>query len=1167
MSVLLPKSRGGKLSLLLSGTILLSSMIELPLPLDTVNRLIALKAPEVQLRASGASMIWGRGIVRLVDVQLEHHGIDRMRVDRLDAALDLWPFSPAFGTPIRLRAYEGDADLDQSVIDSLLKFQRDDPRPFPMAVEIRDASLRWTDSLEQDFLLTDVNVDGHMEPAGARVEVIGRMSLPAVGNFEARLSAGTGLRHWRIGFASDGELVRGWQGFQYPGADWEGIQFEAEGVAAGDGMQVQSIDLLGKWDLLRPSLEEPRIAMDRMRGRFYGDVFDSITFEGSATESHGQVDFRGQGRLAADWSPSFELLGDTEGLRIDEELVDWLDELLPVAGEYVIGLEPRGLASSDFALEWSPQRGIDWRVHVKPAGLDTTFRGLADSSGHRFSLPYPAHIETGALVVSSSGLLFDADLRVGGAAGEGTAHAIGGLDFRDRFALAIDIFTEGVPIDRRISHALIGNPLIARLWRDLGNPSGGLVDTDIALRQSHGEFDMRVHGEAHGVGVQPVILPVRAEVDYAEFDWVPGHARFNGSMDVLGGGLWMDGEALMIDGRFAPDLRITLAGHGFSATPAEMRTLEAYLPLPEGFSAFTLDGDVDYRLQMILPLDGESPHISGNVFSDGATLSWPALGLDFSRLDARASFAGHQRQLQIGLGRAWARLTPGSLFGSLQLSSLDEEGRAIAAGSGIEVESRILKDLQALLGQEPWGEHIDWGGKVDLMIDMDLFHPELLTSHVDFKPLRLGLQTGDGPADFLLDGRMHITGEADSPGEDFPRFHSDVLHLRGPESEIGVHDLRAFFDEQGLQLQTKLRSPSGVALASRLPLLIGTQGVQALEEIGLSGQMRCSNLDVTATLGFEGQARVQAAGSLQVEDVGLERRSSGLSGGHALVDVLRADWFGPEDFDIRLGIREGTAKLVGLGIHDALAEVHLKPDQVTLRHVDAALLGGRLHTDGVEPDGTPLEGWFTLELTPQAPVAANCFVSGLELEQMRKELGLSGALGGRLDGHIEIRSPSPSPTFAKGSGWMHLKDGALGTVPVLKSIWRFAGISPPVFDEGDLRFRINGAGRIHVDEFSLQHELLRVTGKGSVDMDTSLRLKVTLRTLGFVGRLPLLKDVIDLLIEQQVYGPAEAPVVSHRAGGKLFGEDFERPPFPLWVPAGELPNWRVSPIFPQKDEL
>jgi len=82
-----------------------------------------------------------------------------------------------------------------------------------------------------------------------------------------------------------------------------------------------------------------------------------------------------------------------------------------------------------------------------------------------------------------------------------------------------------------------------------------------------------------------------------------------------------------------------------------------------------------------------------------------------------------------------------------------------------------------------------------------------------------------------------------------------------------------------------------------------------------------------------------------------------------------------------------------------------------------------------------------------------------------------------------------------------------------------------------------------------------------MDMDTTMQLKVTLRTFGFIGRLPILKDLIDLLIEQQVYGPAEAPIITHRAGGKLMG-DFERAPFPLWVPAGAQPDWKISPIFP-----
>jgi hypothetical protein len=202
------------------------------------------------------------------------------------------------------------------------------------------------------------------------------------------------------------------------------------------------------------------------------------------------------------------------------------------------------------------------------------------------------------------------------------------------------------------------------------------------------------------------------------------------------------------------------------------------------------------------------------------------------------------------------------------------------------------------------------------------------------------------------------------------------------------------------------------------------------------------------------------------------------------------------------------------------------------------------------------------DFDPEAPISAEYFVTNLQLERMRDELGLGGPLAGVVNGYVQVAMPASSPAFAKGNGWFHVNGGALGTVPVLKSIFRFAGVSPPIFDEGDIRFRLNGSGKLDIDEFSLQHPLLRVTGKGSMSMDTRLSLKVTLRTFGFLGRLPILKDLVDLLIEQQVYGPAEAPVITHRASGKLLGDNFKPPPFPLWVPAVAQPDWRISPIFP-----
>jgi hypothetical protein len=261
-------------------------------------------------------------------------------------------------------------------------------------------------------------------------------------------------------------------------------------------------------------------------------------------------------------------------------------------------------------------------------------------------------------------------------------------------------------------------------------------------------------------------------------------------------------------------------------------------------------------------------------------------------------------------------------------------------------------------------------------------------------------------------------------------------------------------------------------------------------------------------------------------------------------------------------MESGSGLLGGMQLEETSAYIVLTPEQVQVSDFQANLLGGRIHSQGLDAEGNPSPGQMTLGLTPQAPVSLQCYLEGLQLERMREELGLGGSLAGLVHGDLRFSSPTPNPTFARGRGHLHISDGALGTVPVLKTMWRIAGIDPPVFQSGDLDFRLNGEGRMYVDKLELVSQLLDVQGQGSIDLDSSLNLKVTIRTLSLLGRLPLVKDLLDWLIEQQVYGPIEAPVIRQRSLRKLAGQTFVRPPFPLWVPEAPRPNWRRSPIVP-----
>ena len=1159
----IPQSRTGRTSLIISALLMISAFVPLPLPLDLVNKAIALRAPELQLKASAAHLTWGRGTVSLVDLRLTHEEVDRLRIDQLDVALDLWPGSAAFGKPIRLRVMEAEGHLEQAVLDSLAKLGSEDSSPFPLAIEVSDSAMRWTDAAQRDYLVQNVRAYGHMSPEGARFEVHGNSQLPCNGAFELRLSAGAGLHDWQLGLTMDAALARDWPGFALDGAQWNGARFDLHAYARGHDLDVQDVVVDGTSSLASFRADRPSLYTHDIKTQFNGDLASGLRFKVTGSEEHGDFAMEMLAALNAENKPRITMEAITTGGEVQAETLTWLSEFLPDVGPILIALEPRGQPVTAFECSWSEAAGFAWSLHVDPNGTNITYRGILDDEGKRFSFPYPASQSQGSVVACKDAVLFYGGAQVGGT---GAADSTGIIDFRDGGFLAIDIEALEVPLDQRISSAMTGNPVIADIWRQLGTPSAGLANVEVQIRFQEEEFFVRVAGDGGGMTVQPGLLPINAEVDHAWFDWVPGIARFGASVNALGGGLWLDGNVRDVSNRELPDLRLTLRGRGFDATQSELRILESYLPLPKGLSEFELSGDVFYDLHLVQPLDGSSGHISGQLVSEGANLRWPALGLDFSHLVARASFAGHGEDMQIGVARSWSQVDGGTLEGSLSMSSASPSSQAVAAGRELDLSNELLANLQALTGQKPWGNHLDWGGTVDMLAMVDPFRPDVIDSHLDFHPLRIGIPEVPGAEtedlSFELQGRIGVNGTMTAAGSDFPQFKAHALTFTGTDVDLAVLGLRAHFDDTGLQLNAVCDSATGIALSSRLPLLVDEETMAALEEIGLSGTVRPAALKIQATLPYSDPLRFTAEGGLILESVAMTAGASELTDGSATIAVHDAHWSGPQDFSARLEFENGSADLAGLALHNAKATVALTPEGMLWTDIDAETLGGRLHSNGKNSDGSQVQGSMRFDFDPEAPISAEYFVTNLQLERMRDELGLGGPLAGVVNGYVQVAMPASSPAFAKGNGWFHVNGGALGTVPVLKSIFRFAGVSPPIFDEGDIRFRLNGSGKLDIDEFSLQHPLLRVTGKGSMSMDTRLSLKVTLRTFGFLGRLPILKDLVDLLIEQQVYGPAEAPVITHRASGKLLGDNFKPPPFPLWVPAVAQPDWRISPIFP-----
>ncbi len=1142
-------SHSARIATLCTGLLVLSAYLPLPLPIGLINRFLALRSPGLSLQAQSAYLRWGHGRISLGDLRLKLEQQDRIRADNIQAYLDFRPWSPHFGKPILLQIQEADGKLDLRLLEALSKLGSQNPSPFPLQIAVSDSSMQWTDSQGSLMQAADLQIHGFMSTEGAQCSIHGNALLPAQGGFSLYAKAGPELQDWEFAFESDVALVEDWPTLLHSDLPWGDGNLRLNLHATGHKLELSTAQIQASLNCSQLSYLPYNMNFENIEVQAEGDLRNGIAFSARGSEAHGS--FRSQGALRfPNYEPDFSLQAESVDLVVDQELINWLHDILTEVGEIVKGLEPRGTPQAFFGAHWDAKKDFDWSLHVDARDTQITYRGFEDTEVNRVSFPYPATVEHGHLLTGRDVLVYQAEAKV---SEQGRALSQGMFDFRPTNSVfSIDLDAEHIPLDERIPYALSGNPEIAHLWRQLGSPAAGTASLQIKLRFDGQDFGIVLRGEAEDLWATPNLLPVKIYGNSVWFEWKPGQAEFGGLLTALGGDIQMRGEVREHNGlKLPPDLRMSIDGHGASPSAAEMAKLTAYLHLPPAIASFPIKGDVHYNLQIILPLGDASPQLLASFDCNQSQLHWNDLNLDFSPLQGRGSIAAFGDQYVISFPRTWSNVAGGKLRASLILSSEEGLSAATVFGHNLHLNSDLLMRLQRFTGQEPWGQHIEWGGQTDVRASLNPSQPQDFQAKVDLNPLSLKVGEFDQGGAFRLQGTVRLFPEG---------LSAEDLRFAGPDVSLTLSNVHRTFSEQTLRLGAIVNSERGVSLESRLPLFVNADALAAIRRIGLQGNVHAQDLQVEATIPDTGIPNFRAHGGLIFSEVGIDGVSK-LRQGQANVQLKKAWWQGEEDFGAELVLEQGIAKLGNVRLQDASARVHIDASLVRFTNLDVSLLGGKITTNGKNLEGQDVKGFLTLGLNKDAPVSLRCFAHNLQLEKMRREIGLGGSLAGKVHGYLNIKSPTPDPTFCRGEGRLHIENGVLGTVPILRSIWGFAGVRPPVFKEGDLEFRVNGKGRVYVDRMRLDHDLLEVAGEGFIDLDTNLNLKVTLRTFSVLGRLPLLKDLIDLLVEQQVYGPAEAPIIRQRAVGKLGGQ-FIRPPFPLWVPAPPKPNWRISPIIP-----
>ncbi len=1138
------RTRRARLSLLLAVLVGVSAWFPFPVPEAWSGALLEdlrLGEEPVEVRTEQLTLRWGTGslIVRGLTARTPQRLL--LGAERADLRLDLRPWSPHF---LRPRAADL-AGIELGLLpDDLARLRPAGSdatfEPPPVELRLRDVAARMPFPDGRVLELALPAAEGLLSPSGSRIR--GR-AVTAYGlSAEFWFRAGEGFRDWVVDLRGSAEALE----------DRGHLPWPARAGACEAALRVDADDVLARLDFRELTLQVPEPAVELRAPRL---LLEGSLRRGMRAEVEfgaGPVTLSGEAWLRQPGDAPLELrleAASPQPVVIGPELIAYLRTVEATTAEAFDALELRGAVPLRVALDWRAGEAPRAAAHSAFEDFACTYRGFLEDDGDRPSFPYPATGMRGDIAAAGPRLLIQADGRVGeGTVGGWCTVGIG----RGPAEVLLDLQGSALPVDARVTSAASGTPALSAVWRELGGPSSGSADFELFVRSPSGSTDagLRIDATATGTRVRPGFLPIEAEAEEVRLSWMPGLAEFDGVVRTLGGRVALDGRFESAAGEELPAARVR--AHSLSPlTPSapERRVLESFLQLPRGFAGFELAGSAGLSGSFLRTGAGE---LQALLRWDGADaeLRWLPLGTTWSRLRGTVTVVRAGEATSVHAPLLQCSCSGGALEASGELAvglPAAAASRALVQVRGLRVEEESERLARRIVGLSE-DSRVDWSGEVDLAVELDPLAPERNRGWVELRPLVAQEAGAEAASGVSLSGRLQLRDDRIVDGRLVSATPAGDFRLRrfSLEREDGATRLQARVDSEGVEL--------GESFAA----LLSPEAWQAFQRIGLGGRVAADDLQLRLLV-TDGEPEFSLTGGLLLDGVRVFGPPR-MEAGSGRLDVESFRWAGAQDYAGRLRLQDGAVVVSGVSLTEAAGTVELDGTDVTLRGFSAALLGGAVRTDEGEE-----RGHLRLGLSKEAPIDYLLFLDGVRLRQLREELGLGGDLAGSVRGRLEFRSDSPSPLDYAGAGWLEVEQGALGAVPVLSRMWRVANLAPPIFERGRVEFRADpgsSRGRLRVDRFELHHPLLEVRGKGWVGLDSTLNLKATVRTLSFLTRLPLVRDVVDLFLEQDVYGPLDRPRIRQRALGKMADPLPDRLPFPLWTPTFERADWRLSPALP-----
>ncbi len=675
----------------------LSAFLPIPIPNWILPLQVSMGTTQIDATTQHASIIWGKGIVRLKNIHLYENQKQLFFAKAVDLEFGT-KLGKSFAVAQKVYISEAEADLDREKIESLTAGQAKGSNP--VALTISNLTILWRDKARQ-WKGRIVTGNGIVEADAARITAA--VEIPSIDVHCTLQALGTNrLSSWQIRIKGEQELSRP-----------KSREFLPQGLEVGEGV----LALEGAVDV-----EEGEVTASNLNANFSGVKIrfrDSESLSNAKSwkieEAEGNITGSLKGGFLANakgrWGEylietqgaalsinerwNIHLRGKAPKVTLDSALRQKISRMSPTVGEIFDALNISGSSAVRFGLDSIQGIATNWAAVTQESNLGLTYLGFPERDGSRLSFPYPVKEIHGDIAITDEEVLLDVEGRIGSSPIQGTGQIFG--PGTGSPGISIHLGANALPIDKRVAEALKGLPEASLFWQEMGNPAGGNAQVEVILHRAIGSsktVDVTVEGRVSGTNIQPLVLPVDGILEVLDFSWSPGEASFKGLLSTLGSQADITGELWTPQGALSPAIRMSAKSQGLALYKKDLEVLAGALKITEAISSFTAQGPANCQMHFARSGEAAEPQVLVAWEEGPLNLAWSPAEMILSQA------AGQGAAIRVG-GKTlitFPQINGQGLGGEIHLTArklpADSSAQALAICRDINPVFKDLNNLQ-----------------------------------------------------------------------------------------------------------------------------------------------------------------------------------------------------------------------------------------------------------------------------------------------------------------------------------------------------------------------------------------------------------------------------------------------------------------------------------------